>query len=124
MEVDVERTVKKLKSVLMQSLWKLSEASTDERESKLLELAGNLIEESFSQNTLPHCINTSLQDVLGKSRLHEDLQDSIEEMDIIEWLEKSRDVATELTELGVKSAMLLADKLDQELKYFLHKKYL
>jgi hypothetical protein len=75
----MEYTIKILTAKIMQSLWKLSEIVEDEREAKLLELAGNLVEGTFSTNPLTETINTALQDVFGESCLHEDLQDSIGE---------------------------------------------
>jgi hypothetical protein len=105
------------KTKLMQELWAKSESTKDKREKLLLEIAGNLVEATFGQQPLLLAVDTALQDAMGKSRLREDLA-SAEEVNHLEWLSKRYDMAVELAELGVRSAMVLASRLGEELKHF------
>jgi hypothetical protein len=50
---------------LMQLLWEKSEAASNDREKKLLEIAGNLVEATFTSDPLSLAIYNAVQGVLN-----------------------------------------------------------
>ncbi len=55
------------KTQLMQELWRKSEQTTDPREKKLLEIAGNLVEATFTTNHLHEVVASAITDALPHS---------------------------------------------------------
>lgn len=53
------------KTQLMRKLWEKAEASSNEREKMLLELAGNLVEATFTTEPILDAIDCALQDALN-----------------------------------------------------------